>query len=58
MNNNLYISLPDKVIDNLSNLKISKLAKYKEDVIGYLTGSDRCSKINIMNYKLDQVLFK
>lgn len=52
-----FKSLPDKTIDNQGNLKTTKLAKYKDDTIGYLTGSDRNAKINVLNYKLNQVHF-
>lgn len=52
-----FKSLPDKTIDNQGNLKTTKLAKYKDDTIGYLTGSDRNAKINVLNYKLNQVNF-
>jgi len=41
--------------NNLENLKICKIAKFKEDIIGYLAGTDTCSKITIHNYRLNQV---
>ena len=41
----------------MENLKVSQFAKFKDGIIGYLAGTDTCSKINILNHRLNQVNF-
>lgn len=50
--------LPEKIIDNLEMIKYSKIAKFKDDIIGYHTGTDTCSKLTILNYRLNQVVYQ
>ena len=51
----IFFSIPENLIDGVDSLKMCKIAKFKDDVIAYLTGTDTCSKLTIMNYRLNQV---
>ena len=51
----LYYSIPDKLIQDIDNVKCMKLANYKENIIGYVSGNDISSKLKIFNYKTNQV---
>lgn len=37
------------------NLKLVKLAKYKENLIAIVSGNEICAKLKIFNYKTNQV---
>lgn len=50
--------IPENLIDGVDSLKMCKIAKFKDDVIGYLTGTDTCSKLTIMNYRLNQIVYQ
>lgn len=50
--------LPQKIDDNVENLKVCRIAKFKDDIIGYLTGSDTNAKMTILNYRLNQVIYQ
>jgi hypothetical protein len=47
--------LPEKLVQNLDNIKTLKLAQYKENILGYVCGNDICSNIKIINFKTNQV---
>lgn len=52
-------SLPENIIENnLENLKTCKIAKFKDDIIGYLTGTDTCSKLTVHNFRSNQIVYQ
>jgi hypothetical protein len=50
--------LPDKVIDNFVKLKMIKMANFKENLIGFIDGRDASSKLTVMNFKTNQVIYQ
>ena len=49
-------SLPEKVLDNFSKLKMVKIGHFKENIIGFIDGRDASSKLTVMNVKTNQVV--
>jgi len=50
--------LPEKITDKLTNLKTSKISKFNEDLIGYSSGTDTCSKLTLLNYHSNQIVYQ